>query len=72
MSSSDPSAYVYYLLLRAAVSAPKLESIAAEIETSCSALIRFGLWPGQARSAFAVTGDLDALSLMDHAARLVS
>lgn len=70
--SLDPYAYVYYLAPRAAVSAPELESIAAEIESSCSTLIRYGLWPDQARSAFAVTGDLDALSLMDYASRLLS
>ena len=70
--SLDPNAYIYYLSPRPAVAAPELESIAAEIESSCSTLIRFGLWPDQARSAFAVTGDLDALSLMDYASRLVS
>lgn len=71
-NSLDPNAYVYYLAPQASVTAPELESIAAEIEASGSPLIRFSLWPDQARSAFAVTGDLDALSLMDYAARLVS
>lgn len=70
--SHDPNAHVYYLSPRTVVSALELESIAADIEDSCSTLIRFGLWPDQAKSAFAVTGDLDALSLMDYAARLFS
>jgi peptidoglycan/xylan/chitin deacetylase (PgdA/CDA1 family) len=41
-----------------------------EIESRNAPLIRFWRWPEGARSALSVTGDLDALSLMDYLARL--
>jgi Polysaccharide deacetylase len=40
------------------------------IERSTKPLVRFWRWPSNARSALCVTGDLDALSLTDYAARL--
>jgi hypothetical protein len=40
------------------------------IERSATPLVRFWRWPSNARSALCVTGDLDALSLTDYAARL--
>jgi hypothetical protein len=40
------------------------------IESSLSPLVRFWRWPDGAKSALCVTGDLDALSLMDYASRL--
>src|SRR5258706_8572440 len=40
------------------------------IESSAAPLVRFWRWPSSARSALCVTGDLDALSLTDYAARL--
>ena len=42
------------------------------IETSSAPLVRFWRWPAAARSAFCVTGDLDALSLSDYAARVLA
>ena len=42
------------------------------IETSPAPLVRFWRWPSGARSAFCVTGDLDALSLTDYAARVLA
>ena len=42
------------------------------IERSPAPLVRFWRWPGEAKSALCVTGDLDALSLIDYAARLFS
>jgi peptidoglycan/xylan/chitin deacetylase (PgdA/CDA1 family) len=42
------------------------------IETSSAPLVRFWRWPARARSALCVTGDLDALSLTDYAARLLA
>jgi hypothetical protein len=41
------------------------------IETSTAPLVRFWRWPGAARSALCVTGDLDALSLTDYVARML-
>jgi hypothetical protein len=40
------------------------------IETSVSPLVRYWRWPNGARSALSITGDLDALSLMDYVSRL--
>lgn len=41
------------------------------IEASPGPLIRYWRWPGAARSAMCVTGDLDALTLLDYASRLL-
>ncbi len=40
------------------------------IEGSTGPLVRFGRWPAGAKSAFSISGDLDALSLFDYASRL--
>ena len=40
------------------------------VESAAAPLVRFWRWPSNARSALCVTGDLDALSLTDYAARL--
>ena len=40
------------------------------IEASPGPLVRYWRWPGAARSAMCVTGDLDALTLLDYASRL--
>jgi hypothetical protein len=42
------------------------------IEASAAPLVRYWRWPNGARSAMSITGDLDALSLMDYASRLFS
>jgi hypothetical protein len=43
----------------------------AEIEAGTSPLLRLGRWPGGARSALSVTGDVDALTIGDYARRLL-
>jgi len=40
------------------------------IESSPAPLVRFWRWPQEAKSGLCITGDLDALSLMDYASRL--
>jgi hypothetical protein len=40
------------------------------IETSPAPLVRYWRWPDGAKSALSVTGDLDALSLLDYVSRL--
>jgi len=40
------------------------------IEASPGPLVRYWRWPGGAKSAMCVTGDLDALTLLDYASRL--
>ncbi len=42
------------------------------IEASAGPLIRYWRWPDGAKSAMCVTGDLDALSLLDYALRLLA
>jgi hypothetical protein len=42
------------------------------IEASSAPLIRFWRWPAGARSVLCVTGDLDALSLIDYVARVLA
>lgn len=41
------------------------------IESSPAPLVKYGRWPLGARSALCVTGDLDALTLLDYASRLL-
>lgn len=41
------------------------------IEAQKAPLVKFGCWPGRAKSAMSITGDLDALTLLDFTARLV-
>jgi hypothetical protein len=40
------------------------------IESSTAPLVRYGRWPNGAKSALSITGDLDALTLLDYASRL--
>ncbi len=42
------------------------------IERSPAPLVRFWRWPEEAKSALCITGDLDALSLVDYLSRLVA
>ena len=42
------------------------------IEASPGPLVRYGRWPDGAKSALSVTGDLDALTLLDYASRLAA
>ena len=51
---------------------PNEVELIEHLERSNAPLVRFWRWPRKARSAMAVTGDLDALSLMDYAQRLVT
>lgn len=41
------------------------------IEAATSPLVRYWLWPGGANSAMCITGDLDALTLLDYGSRLL-
>jgi hypothetical protein len=42
------------------------------IEGARGPLVRYGRWPDGAKSALSITGDLDALTLLDYASRLFS
>jgi hypothetical protein len=41
------------------------------IEAATSPLVRYWRWPGGAKSAMCITGDLDALTLLDYGSRLL-
>jgi hypothetical protein len=43
----------------------------AQIERTGLPLVRLGCWPNGARSALAITGDIDALTLWDYGLRLI-
>jgi hypothetical protein len=44
-------------------------SLLAQIEGTDRPLVRLGRWPNGARSALAITGDIDALTLWDYGLR---
>ncbi len=58
-------------LNQSAVSTGSERSLLAQIEEADHPLVRLERWPDGARSALAITGDIDALTLWDYAARLV-
>jgi hypothetical protein len=45
-------------------------ALVEHLDRSSGPLLRFGRWPSEAKSAFCLAGDLDALSLRDYALRL--
>lgn len=46
-------------------------SLLARIENSDFPLVKLGRWPGGARSALCITGDIDALTIWDYGLRLL-
>jgi peptidoglycan/xylan/chitin deacetylase (PgdA/CDA1 family) len=46
------------------------KSLTQQIEAAGSPLVRTSRWPGGARSALAITGDIDALTLWDYGLRI--
>lgn len=46
-------------------------SVLAELDRACGPLVRLGRWPNNARSALAVTGDIDSITLQDFFFRAV-
>jgi peptidoglycan/xylan/chitin deacetylase (PgdA/CDA1 family) len=46
-------------------------AVLTEIENTASALVRLARWPDGARSALAITGDIDALTFWDYGLRLL-
>lgn len=64
-----PSCGIYLDRVRLSMLASETQLIDF-IESCGGPLVRFGRWPEGAKSALAVTGDLDALSLADYFSRL--
>lgn len=68
--ASDPSLYPLYLD-QASFSRGDERPLLREIELSDFPLARLGRWPNGARSALAVTGDIDALTFWDYGLRFI-
>jgi len=68
--SDDPQRYAYHLA-RTTFMAEDQRPLLAEIEGTDKPLVRLGRWPNGARSALAVTGDVDALTLWDYGLRFL-
>jgi hypothetical protein len=60
-----------FFLQRERFSRADERSLLDEIEGGTFPLVRFGRWPNAARSALAVTGDVDALTIWDYALRFL-
>jgi hypothetical protein len=66
--ATDPSTHAIHLRREGFTRTDEL-ALLAELETDPSPLVRMGRWPNGAQSAVAVTGDVDALTIWDYAAR---
>jgi peptidoglycan/xylan/chitin deacetylase (PgdA/CDA1 family) len=67
--SEEKRRYSYYFD-RAEFTAEQERPLLAQIEETGRPLVRLGRWPDGARSALAITGDIDALTLWDYSLRL--
>jgi peptidoglycan/xylan/chitin deacetylase (PgdA/CDA1 family) len=68
--SAEDRGYACYLN-RTEFAVSEGRSIIAEIERVNRPLVRLGRWPNGARSALAITGDIDALTLWDYGWRYI-
>ena len=68
--SSEATSYSLYLD-RPTFPREKERSLIAQIEGQSVPLARLGRWPHGTRSAFCVTGDIDALTVLDYALRFI-
>jgi peptidoglycan/xylan/chitin deacetylase (PgdA/CDA1 family) len=69
--TSTHSQHYSYYFDQTDVAADQERSILAKIEATDRPLVRLGRWPKGARSALAVTGDIDALTLWDYGLRFL-
>ena len=67
-ASDNPRNYSVYLEPPGSVSENK-RALLTQIEESHKPLVKLGRWPDNARSALAITGDIDALTLWDYGLR---
>ena len=68
--SREGQRYSYYID-QVEFAAEQERSLIAQIEETDRPLVRLGRWPNGARSALAVTGDIDALTLWDYGLRFL-
>ena len=68
--SEQPGNYGIYLNNLEQFSAADEKPLSEQLEHSGAALLRYWRWPDHARSALSVTGDIDAMTLIDFALRI--
>jgi L-amino acid N-acyltransferase YncA len=68
--SDQPQHYALYFDDLGEFGETDKKRVTEEIENSSTPLIRYWRWPEKAQSALAVTGDIDALTLIDFAMRI--
>jgi peptidoglycan/xylan/chitin deacetylase (PgdA/CDA1 family) len=68
-TGAETENYAVYLGSREGADGATVRACAGELEACRGPIIRFGAWPHGNRSALAVTGDIDALTLSDFAHR---
>lgn len=68
--SDQPQHFALYFDDLGKFSETDKKRVAEEIENSSAPLIRYWRWPEKAQSALAMTGDIDALTLIDFAMRI--
>jgi peptidoglycan/xylan/chitin deacetylase (PgdA/CDA1 family) len=71
VESSEKSDNYSYYLDRPTFTTQQERSLLAQIEETDRPLVRLGRWPGGARSALAITGDIDALTIWDYGLRFL-
>ena len=69
--SNEPQEYGLYLNNLAKFDEADEKPLYREIEQSNAPLLRYWRWPDQARSALAITGDIDSMTLIDFVLRII-
>jgi peptidoglycan/xylan/chitin deacetylase (PgdA/CDA1 family) len=69
-TSPNPDLYSFHLD-QSSFSRQEERPLIAQIEEASFPLVRMGRWPNGARSAMAITGDIDALTLWDYGLRFL-
>lgn len=68
--STQPATYAYYFD-QTDFAATQQREIMKSIEETSRPLVRLGRWPTGAQSALCITGDIDAMTIWDYAARFM-
>lgn len=69
-TADSPDAHSYFLHRERFLRADQ-RRLVAELEAGQLPLLRLARWPGGARSALSITGDVDALTIWDYVSRLI-
>lgn len=69
--SDQPDNYGIYFSNLARFEEADEKPLSQELERSDAPLLRFWRWPAQAKSALSVTGDIDSMTLLDFALRIL-